>query len=62
MIRTAVNVSGDAAVSVIVAKSEGKLDTGVYNDPMAGVTTGDIVLDAATERELAEVVEQIHSR
>lgn len=62
MIRTAVNVSGDAAVSVIVAKSEGKLDTSVYNDPMAGVTKGDIVLDEAVERELAEMVANTHAR
>ena len=32
MVRTAVNVSGDAVVSVVVAKSEGKLDTNVFND------------------------------
>ena len=37
MIRTAVNVSGDATVSCIVAKSEGKLDQAVFNDPEAGV-------------------------
>jgi len=37
MIRTAVNVSGDAAVSTIVAQSEGKIDTSVYEDPSAGV-------------------------
>ncbi len=36
MIRTAVNVSGDAAVSCIVAKSEGKLDLAQFNDPTAG--------------------------
>lgn len=32
MLRTAVNVSGDAVVSLIVAKSEGKLDEGVFNN------------------------------
>ncbi len=37
MVRTAVNVSGDAVVSSIVAKSEGKLDRTVYDDPHAGV-------------------------
>ena len=37
MIRTAVNVSGDAVVSSIVAKSEGSLDRGVYDDSIAGV-------------------------
>ena len=37
MIRTAVNVSGDAVVSSIVAKSEGNLDLATYNDLNAGV-------------------------
>lgn len=36
MIRTAVNVSGDAVVSSVVAKSEGQLDESIYNDPDAG--------------------------
>lgn len=36
MIRTAVNVSGDAVVSSIVAKSEGKLDMDTFADPQAG--------------------------
>ena len=39
MFRTAVNVTGDAAVSSIVAQSEGKLDGAVFNDPEAGATT-----------------------
>jgi Na+/H+-dicarboxylate symporter len=37
MVRTAVNVSGDAVVSTIVANSENKLDKEVFNDPDAGV-------------------------
>lgn len=36
MIRTAVNISGDAVVTAIVAKSEGKLNESIYNDPDAG--------------------------
>jgi Na+/H+-dicarboxylate symporter len=40
MVRTAVNVSGDAVVSTIVAKSEGKLDLAVYQDPLAGIVHG----------------------
>lgn len=60
MIRTAVNVSGDAVVSTIVAKSEGKLDLAVYADPNAGVTDGHLELDEAVEAELAEVVEKTH--
>jgi len=36
MTRTAVNVTGDAAVTCIVAKSEGRLDEKVFYDPEAG--------------------------
>ncbi|MCX7544935.1 dicarboxylate/amino acid:cation symporter [Marinicella gelatinilytica] len=36
MTRTAVNVTGDATVTCIVAKSIGKFDEDVYNDPNAG--------------------------
>lgn len=36
MVRTAVNVTGDATVSVIVAKGENQLDLDVYADPEAG--------------------------
>ncbi|SDI87288.1 Na+/H+-dicarboxylate symporter [Ferrimonas sediminum] len=36
MVRTAVNVTGDAAVTVIVAKSEGEFEQEVYDDPYAG--------------------------
>ncbi len=45
MIRTAVNVSGDAVVSSIVAKSEGKLDLAIYNDPEAGLVNTDDALN-----------------
>ncbi len=63
MIRTAVNVSGDAAVSAIVAKSEGKLDLAVYNDPDAGlVDIHDLDIDEAVELELAETVKATHDR
>ena len=41
MIRTAVNISGDAVVSTIVAKSEGKMDLAIFGDPNAGTVTGD---------------------
>ncbi len=36
MLRTVVNVTGDCAVSCIVAKGEGKLDAARYMDPNAG--------------------------
>ena len=35
MVRTAVNVTGDAAVTCIVAKSENQLDEAVFSDPKA---------------------------
>ncbi|GMM89062.1 dicarboxylate/amino acid:cation symporter [Vibrio fortis] len=36
MIRTAVNITGDSAVSIIVAKSEGAFDEARFNNPAAG--------------------------
>ena len=61
MIRTAVNVSGDAVVSVIVAKSEGQLDLDIYNDPDAGAfDTDDVHLDEEVEREMAQMVRNTH--
>src|SRR5690606_32671760 len=37
MLRTAVNVAGDCAVTCAVARSEGALDLEVYDDPAAGL-------------------------
>lgn len=37
MIRTAVNITGDAVVTTIVAKGEGKVDMAVFDDPNAGI-------------------------
>jgi len=63
MIRTAVNVSGDAVVSVVVAKSESALDVNVYNDPDAGLSEEeDITIEESAEQALAEVVTQTHNR
>ena len=36
MIRTVVNITGDATVTTIVAKSENELDEAVFRDPHAG--------------------------
>ncbi|MDA3935046.1 MAG: dicarboxylate/amino acid:cation symporter [Gammaproteobacteria bacterium] len=36
MARTAVNITGDAMVSTVVAKSENEMDIDTYNDPDAG--------------------------
>ena len=35
MLRTAVNVTGDATVATVVAYREGELDESVFNDPLA---------------------------
>ncbi len=39
MIRTAVNVTGDATVTCIVARGENEIDETVFNNPEAGVIT-----------------------
>lgn len=57
MLRTAVNVGGDAAVTAIVAKNEGQLDLDVFNDPHAGekeVFDGHI--DKNSEHEFHEIM------
>ena len=38
MIRTAVNITGDAIVTTIVAKGEGKIDMAIFDNPDAGTT------------------------
>lgn len=62
MIRTAVNVSGDATVSCIVAKSEGKLDRTVFDDPQAGVVDIEesLHIDEDIEAEMADVIKKTH--
>lgn len=55
MIRTAVNVTGDAVVTSIVAKTEGKMDMAVFNDPEAGADTEDLDIGEDAEEELANV-------
>lgn len=63
MIRTAVNVSGDAVVSSIVANSENKLDESVYEDPNAGaIESGNIHIDEAAEAELSHALEEVKAR
>lgn len=50
MIRTAVNVTGDAAVSTVIAHSEKGLDMYVFNDPKAGAIE-DVNLPHAASKE-----------
>ncbi|MDN3696914.1 MULTISPECIES: dicarboxylate/amino acid:cation symporter [Vibrio] len=47
MIRTAVNITGDSAVSCIVAKSEGALDLERFNNPEAGAKEEEVHLSRA---------------
>lgn len=57
MIRTAVNISGDAVVTTIVAKTEGQLDLAVYQDPEAGMQyEGELDIDEGAEERLAKIV------
>ena len=58
MIRTAVNVTGDAVVTCIVAKSEGELKMSVFNDENAGEIEA-LEVDEKTEEELSNLVHQL---
>ena len=49
MTRTAVNISGDAIVSIIVAKGEGEFKEAIYNDPEAGPMDGDDIVHEIEE-------------
>jgi Na+/H+-dicarboxylate symporter len=63
MVRTAVNVSGDAAVSVIVAKSEGKLNREVFLDPQAGMLTQESIhLSIEEEQAIAKEVQTLQAK
>jgi Na+/H+-dicarboxylate symporter len=58
MIRTAVNVTGDAVVTCIVAKSEDELEMSVFQDENAGEVE-EIELDEESEIALANIVHKI---
>ena len=55
MVRTSVNVTGDAVVTCIVAKSEKELDSAVFRDPKAGEVE-ELDIDETQEEELAEII------
>ncbi len=61
MVRTAVNVSGDATVSVIIAKSEKQFDVACFNDPDAG-TIDALHINEKVEHEIADIVERTHQK
>ena len=57
MLRTAVNVSGDAVVSLIVAKSEGKLDEEIFNNEnLEDSDRGDIHVSNEVGRDFAQTI------
>jgi len=63
MIRTAVNVTGDAVVSVVVAKSENKLDENIYNDSKSGIVLEEnITIDKESEVAMANAVHKMHDK
>ena len=52
MMRTVVNVTGDAVVTTIVGQKVGKLDKATFDNPNAGlVEATDLAIDHATEAE-----------
>jgi Na+/H+-dicarboxylate symporter len=55
MVRTSVNVTGDAVVTCIVAKSEKEFDSSVFRDPEAGEVE-ELDIDETEEEELAEII------
>lgn len=61
MIRTSVNVTGDAVVTCIVAKSEKEIDLEVFADHEAGMVE-ELEIDTADENALAEVVHDIEEK
>lgn len=57
MLRTAVNVSGDAVVSLIVAKSEGKLDEEIFNNEnLEDSDRGSIQVNSEVGRDFAQAI------
>ena len=58
MVRTSVNVTGDAVVTCVVAKSEDELDLVVFTDADAGLVE-ELEIDDNSEEALAEVVRKV---
>lgn len=59
MLRTTVNISGDAVVTTIVAKSEGKVDMAVFANPDAGLLDSESLdIDDDAEAALARAARE----
>ena len=61
MMRTAVNVTGDAVVSTVVARSADELDIEVYLDREAGLVEAPEI-DEEVEAELSEAVHRVEEK
>ena len=61
MLRTSVNVTGDAVVTCIVAKSEKEIDLEVFSDTEVGMME-EIEINAADEDALAKVVHHMEEK
>ncbi|WP_309498064.1 dicarboxylate/amino acid:cation symporter [Sulfurovum sp.] len=61
MIRTSVNITGDAVVTCVVAKSEKEIDLEIFADENAGILE-ELEIDDADENALAEVVHHIEDK
>jgi len=58
MIRTSVNVTGDAVVTCVVAKSEDEINLETFKDVNAGLVE-ELEIDDASENALADVVRKV---
>lgn len=61
MVRTSVNVTGDAVVTCIVAKSEKEIDLEIFADHEAGIVE-ELEIDDSDESALAEVVHRTEEK
>jgi len=55
MARTVVNVTGDAVVTLIIAKSEGQIDQRTFDDPTAGAEPDRLLITPRAKKELAKI-------
>jgi len=58
MVRTSVNVTGDAVVTCVVAKSEKEMELSIFENPEAGLVET-LEIDEKMEQELAEMVHKM---
>jgi Na+/H+-dicarboxylate symporter len=61
MVRTAVNVTGDAVVTCVVAKSENEIDEGVFKTENIGEVE-ELEVDENVEKAFAQTIENVESK